>query len=543
MKIIDEVKIDISSLDDVDVIQVKQFNEYTNQLIIQILNDGVPANLVGCDARLYLIKPDQNDDFIDVTIMDAENGKCCIVLTPEMLNKSGKLKLELLIYHNQEVAISKMFVIQIQKSIFNPDHIVNSPQYSSLTNALNKVQMILSDDTVYIPGPKGDKGEKGDSGINGIDGINGTDGADGKSAYQIAVDNGFIGTEKEWLESLKGENSAGGAVDLSNYYNKKEVDEKISTIKLTPGPKGEKGEKGDRGEQGLPGIQGPKGEQGLQGIQGPKGDTGLKGEQGIQGPKGEQGLQGLQGIAGEKGEKGDTGLQGEQGPKGEQGIPGIQGPKGEKGDTGERGLQGEQGIQGIPGPKGDTGEAGQTGPQGEAGKSAYQIAVDNGFVGNEQAWLESLKGQDGSDSNIDTSNFATKQNVSDIVADIDLTQDYPNWTAHTSYNVGDRVKVATNTGLFVVLQAKSAMTSTNNVNQDLLYNYWFIVDNQVYIDGADSTILEDSAVLQDIKLVSYDAVLKIITPLLTRITALENLLQTTLKNIDTSLDSSLESLK
>lgn len=29
-------------------------------------------------------------------------------------------------------------------------------------------------------------------------------GADGKSAYDIAVDNGFEGTEEEWLESLKG---------------------------------------------------------------------------------------------------------------------------------------------------------------------------------------------------------------------------------------------------------------------------------------------------------------------------------------------------
>ena len=27
--------------------------------------------------------------------------------------------------------------------------------------------------------------------------------SDGKSAYQIALDNGFVGTEEEWLESLK----------------------------------------------------------------------------------------------------------------------------------------------------------------------------------------------------------------------------------------------------------------------------------------------------------------------------------------------------
>lgn len=38
----------------------------------------------------------------------------------------------------------------------------------------------------------------------GKDGAAGNDGADGKSAYQVAVDSGFTGTETEWLASLKG---------------------------------------------------------------------------------------------------------------------------------------------------------------------------------------------------------------------------------------------------------------------------------------------------------------------------------------------------
>lgn len=38
---------------------------------------------------------------------------------------------------------------------------------------------------------------------------------------------------------------------------------------------------------------------------------------------------------------------------------------------------------------------GQDGQDGTDGKSAYQIAVDNGFSGNESAWLESLKGEPG----------------------------------------------------------------------------------------------------------------------------------------------------
>lgn len=35
------------------------------------------------------------------------------------------------------------------------------------------------------------------------------------------------------------------------------------------------------------------------------------------------------------------------------------------------------------------------GPQGDPGKSAYQVALDNGFKGTEQEWLASLKGSKG----------------------------------------------------------------------------------------------------------------------------------------------------
>lgn len=50
---------------------------------------------------------------------------------------------------------------------------------------------------------------KGKDGTNGTDGI-GIDGQNGKSAYEIAVDNGFVGTEQEWLESLKGADGKNG---------------------------------------------------------------------------------------------------------------------------------------------------------------------------------------------------------------------------------------------------------------------------------------------------------------------------------------------
>ena len=233
-------------------------------------------------------------------------------------------------------------------------------------------------------------GKKGDNGLQG---------PQGKSAYQVAVDAGYVGTESEWLASLKGE-------------------------------KGDQGPKGEPGEQG---VQGPKGEPGEQGVQGPKGEPG---EQGIQGPKGDPGEQGIQGPKGDPGKSAyqlavDNGFVGtedewlaslKQGPKGDQGEHGKQGAdgksayqlavdsgfvgsesdwltslKGEKGDQGPKGDPGEQGIQGPKGkgPKGNPGEQGIQGPKGDPGKSAYQLAVDAGYGGSESDWLASLKGEPG----------------------------------------------------------------------------------------------------------------------------------------------------
>lgn len=46
---------------------------------------------------------------------------------------------------------------------------------------------------------------------NGVGTGSGAAGKDGKSAYEIAVDNGFIGAEQQWLASLKGERGPAGA--------------------------------------------------------------------------------------------------------------------------------------------------------------------------------------------------------------------------------------------------------------------------------------------------------------------------------------------
>jgi len=119
-------------------------------------------------------------------------------------------------------------------------------------------------------------------------GAGGVSGQNGKSAYEVAVDNGFTGTQTDWLASLQGENGSQGPV----------------------GPVGPTGPAGAKGDPGEPGTIGP---------QGPAGVTGDDGQDGAPGPQGEPGPQGAtgpQGPAGPKGDQGDTGPQGEPGPSG-----------------------------------------------------------------------------------------------------------------------------------------------------------------------------------------------------------------------------------
>lgn len=136
-------------------------------------------------------------------------------------------------------------------------------------------------------------------------GANGEKGTDGKSAYQIAVEQGYQGSESDWLSSLKGD----------------------------------KGEKGNTGAKGNPGQDGADG----------KSAYAIAVEHGYEDSEEKWllSLKGEKGDTGKRGEKGDTGLQGERGEKGETGQQGEQGPKGEKGEKGDAGVAGKDGFSPI----------------------------------------------------------------------------------------------------------------------------------------------------------------------------------------------------
>ena len=112
------------------------------------------------------------------------------------------------------------------------------------------------------------------------DGANGEKGTDGKSAYQIAVEQGYQGSESDWLSSLKGD----------------------------------KGDKGNTGAKGNPGQDGAEGKSAYAiAVEHGYEDSEEKWLLSLKGEKGDPGDRGLQGVPGEKGEKGDAGVAGKDG--------------------------------------------------------------------------------------------------------------------------------------------------------------------------------------------------------------------------------------
>lgn len=148
-------------------------------------------------------------------------------------------------------------------------------------------------------------------------------GLNGKSAYEIWLEVGYAGTEKDF-------------------------------------------ERWKTGATGATGPTGPTGDQGQTGQTGDTGATGLTGNTGATGPTGDTGNTGPTGFKGATGGTGATGAAGPTGPKGDTGATGPAGATGPTGPTGDSGKQGPKGDTGATGPTGDTGDRGPRGKNGEA---------------------------------------------------------------------------------------------------------------------------------------------------------------------------------
>ena len=199
--------------------------------------------LVGCTG-LYV-------DFLidnEVYRVEVEDGMC--IIPDELLQTAGKHK----VYECMTNNTIRAFAFSVTSRPMPPNYVYTPTEKLTLEGLAQRVDDAVADmirraesgefdgytpvkGVDYFDGEKGDKGDpftyedftpeqlaslkgdKGDKGDNGKDGADGYtpvkdidyfDGVNGKSAYQIAVDNGFIGTEAEWLASLRGADGKDG---------------------------------------------------------------------------------------------------------------------------------------------------------------------------------------------------------------------------------------------------------------------------------------------------------------------------------------------
>ena len=243
-------------------------------------------------------------------------------------------------------------------------------------------------------------GQQGEQGVPGKPGANGVNGMDGKSAYELAVENGYNGTVEEWLASLVGEVGATGQNGTDGVNGEDGANGK-SAYELAV----EKGYTGTL-DQWLASLVGQKGATGASGSNGKDGKDGADGKDGLNGQNGKSAYE----LACDNGFEGTLAqwldsLVGKDGLNGTNGSNGKDGKDGADGKSAyelacEAGFEGTlaewlASLVGRDGPAAEKGDKGDKGDTGADGKSAYELAVENGYEGDVQSWLASLVGADG----------------------------------------------------------------------------------------------------------------------------------------------------
>ena len=311
-----------------------------------------------------------------------------------------------------------------------------------------KFEDLSEDDIESIKGPKGDKGDKG---------------------KDLVLDDvkPFIESEiSETFESLK--------PDLKLKFNDLSEEEKESLkLKFTELTEEEvdrlRGPRGQRGKQGQPGINGLDGAtwftgKGYPQLSGSVNDLYLDIETGgvylysdgwglktnITGPTGSVGPRGMIGPSGLNGKDGRNGIDGKDG----QDAPAITDIRTvEEGNEVYLIFEFDSGFEirtnsfELPKPENiynvysvRSGGEGGSGQPGEDGKSAYEIAVENGFIGTEEEWLASLIGPKGDQGDKGDQDLTLGVGVQVISNDTNIASNSAN-----TFNFSSTFEITTNT--------------------------------------------------------------------------------------------------
>lgn len=136
--------------------------------------------------------------------ISVEKGDNCYTLEvlSSLLMYKGLIKMQLIIMQeNLEVFKSKTFNMKVLEAIEAGEEIPE--QYPTWQQLASQKIIEINNKIEEVTALEEDLEDKVESGY--FKGQDGEDGQDGKSAYQIWLDEGNVGTEEDFLESIKGE--------------------------------------------------------------------------------------------------------------------------------------------------------------------------------------------------------------------------------------------------------------------------------------------------------------------------------------------------
>ena len=180
------------------------------------INGNIPIDLTDCTGAAYV--GTKSDGKIIGNACEIKDGKILLPLTLQMTTARGELKGHIEVYYPNGTL--KFYGIDFE--------VFPSPETSEIEST---DEFTLLETAI----------------------------AQAKNAYQIAVENGFNGTETEWLESRKGEKGADGIGITGTEINANGElvltysDGSTANVGAVVGAKGEKGDKGDTGATGADG--------------------------------------------------------------------------------------------------------------------------------------------------------------------------------------------------------------------------------------------------------------------------------------------------
>lgn len=325
--------------EDKNLIITKTGNTYEDENNAEVIRVLLPHQINGndlskCVIHLCILNQDKLGDEINIsTNLQGYNNDLYIAdidLTNKFTYTSGEIQLWIKVFNQENEMVAKTNPInyQIKKHLDIEDYIPEQ-QLSLLDDFSIRMEQSLEKTKGLINDVESIK-EKIDNG----------EFYNGASAYEIAVKNGYKGTEQEWLESLQGEDGYTPIKGL-DYFD------------------GDKGDKGDNGNDGISVTVSSISESTVDGgdnlITFSDGKT-IRIKNGTKGSPGEAGSAGKQG---EKGERGNDGNDGRDGTDGKDGLSayeiavknGFEGAETEWLESlhGQDGINGQNGVDGKDG--------------------------------------------------------------------------------------------------------------------------------------------------------------------------------------------------